>query len=206
VKIINKTNWQTSDLKKIFIECCKTKLDSWKNLKVEVTYSKSRWIHGEANYGGGLYDRGGRIWIFLPRNPIDKEYIDTRYHLTELKPYAYLDFKRMLAWVFIHELFHTLGKHHSEMKGNYYYKWRSYVHDPEKMSWADSLFLREKEVKTKLKIDLQTERYEHALAALKIKKAQLKRLQNQIKKWTQKRNYYEHVLIANGKIKKEDMR
>ena len=204
MKVTNETSWQTSDLKKIFIECCKTKLDSWKNLKVEVTYSRSRWIHGRASYGGGLYDNGGRIKIFLPRNPVDKEFIDTRWKWTEPKPYAYLNFKRMLAWVFMHELFHTLSKRHREMRGNYYYKWKSYVHDPEKMSWADNLLLRQKEVKTKPKPNLQMIRYEHVLETLKTKKSQLKRLQNQIKKWNDKRKYYESVLVASGKIEKED--
>lgn len=201
MKVTNKTNWQTSDLKKIFIECCKTKLDSWKYLKVEVTYSASRWIHGRAGYGGGLRG-GGNVKIFLPRNPIDKKYIDGRY--TEPRPYAFLNFKQVLAWVFIHELHHVLGKHHREMKDSYYLHWRSYARNPEKMSWVDDLQLRKEEVKEKPKMDLQTKRYEHVLAALKIKKSKLKRLQNQIKKWTQKRKYYESVLMTNGKIKKED--
>lgn len=201
MKVINETNWQTSDLKKIFIGCCKTKLDSWKNLKVEVTYSRSRWIHGKARYGGGLYGRG-KVEIFLPRKPINKEYIDARW--TEPRPYAYLNFKRVLAWVFIHELCHVVGRRHREMANSYYYEWRFYAHNPGRMSWVDSLLLREKEIKVKPKVDLQLKRYDHVLATLKDKKSKLKRLQNQIKKWDQKRKYYESVLVANGKIKEEE--
>jgi len=139
------------------------------------------------------------------RNPIDREYIEAKW--TEPRPYAYLNFKRVLAWVFIHELFHTLGRRHGAMIGNYYNKWKSgYLSDPEKMNWIDDLPLRKKEIKIKLKEDLRLKRYEHVIAMLKDKKSKLKRLQNQIRKWNQKRKYYEQVLIANGKIGKEDLR
>lgn len=200
MKVINSTEYQTKDLKKIFIECCKIKLDSWKYLKVEVTYSKSRWITGNVPYY-----RGEKVEIFLPRNPIDKEFIETRW--PDSRSYAYLNFKRVLAWVFIHELYHTLGRDHREMIGNYYNKWKSgYLSDPEKMSWVDDLPLRKKEIKIKPKEDLQLKRYECTLAMLKDKKSKLKRLQNQIRKWNQKRKYYERILVANRKIKKEDLR
>jgi len=199
MKVINSTEYQTKDLKKIFIECCKTKLDSWKDLKIEVSYSKSRWITGKAPYGRK------KVEIFMPRNPIDREYIEAKW--PEPRPYAYLNFKRVLAWVLIHELHHILDRHHREMIGNYYNKWKSgYLSDPERMSWVDDLPLRKKEIKTKPKEDLQLKRYEHILAMLKDKKSKLKKLQNQIRTWNQKRKYYERVLVANGKIKKEDLR
>ncbi|GAI43134.1 unnamed protein product, partial [marine sediment metagenome] len=172
MKVINTTEYQTKDLKKIFIECCKTKLDSWKNLRVEVNYSKSRWITGEAPYGRR------KVEIFLPRNPIDKEYIEAKWTIP--RPYAYLNFKRVLAWVFIHELHHVLDRHHRGMIGNYYNHWRFYANNPEKMNWIDDLPLRKKEIKIKPKEDLQLKRYEHVLAMLKDKKSKLKRLQNQI--------------------------
>ena len=198
MKVINSTEYQTRDLKKIFIECCKTKLDSWKNLRVEVSYSKSRWITGKAPYGRR------KVEIFLPKNPIDKEYIEAKWTIP--RPYAYLNFKRVLAWVFIHELHHVLNRHHREMIGNYYNHWRFYAANPEKMNWVDDLPLRKKEIKAKPKVDLQLKRYEHILAMLKDKKSKLKRLQNQIKKWNQKRKYYESILVASRKIKKEDLR
>lgn len=205
MKVTNSTKYLTKDLKRIFIECCKLKLDSWKNLKVEVTYNKSRWITGLAQFGGGLHDSGGKIQIFLPRNFVDKEFIDTRYRFTEPKPYAYLNFKQCLAWVFLHELFHTLNKRHHKMTGGYYAHYRDYASNPEKMSWVNNFPLRQREVQIKPKMNLQVKRYEHVLAALKDKKSKLKRLQNQIRKWTQKKLYYEHALTANKKIKKEDL-
>ena len=198
MKVINSTEYQTRDLKKVFIECCKTKLDSWKNLKVEVSYSKSRWITGKAPYGRR------KVEIFLPRNPIDKEYIEAKWTIP--RPYAYLNFKRVLAWVFIHELHHVLDIRHRGMIGNYYSHWRFYAANPEKMNWADDLPLRKKEIKAKLKVDLRLKRYEHVLAILKEKKSKLKRLQNQIKKWNQKRKYYESILVASRRIKKGDLR
>jgi len=136
MKIINSTEYQTRDLKKIFIECCKIKLDSWKNLRVEVSYTKSRWITGKAHYGGR------KVEIFLPINPIDKEYIEIRWTIP--RPYAYLNFKQVLAWVFMHELHHVLNRHHREMIGNYYSHWRFYAANPEKMNWVDDLPLRKK--------------------------------------------------------------
>lgn len=200
MKVINSTEYQTRDLKKIFIECCKIKLDSWKNLRVEVSYTKSRWITGNVPYY-----RGEKVEIFLPRNPLDKEYIEARW--PDPRPYAYLNFKRVLAWVLIHELYHTLGRDHREMMGNYYNKWKSgYLSNPEKMNWVDDLPLRKKGIKVKPKVDLQLKRYERILVMLKDKKSKLKRLQNQIKKWSQKRKYYERILIANGKIKRGNLK
>lgn len=195
MKVINSTEYQTKDLNKIFIECCKTKLDSWKNLRVEVSYVKSRWITGKAPYGGR------KVEIFLPRNPIDKEYIEVRWHIP--RPYAYLNFKRVLAWVFIHELHHVLDRHHREMIGSYFNKWSGYLSNSEKMSWVDNLPLRKKEIKIKPKEDLRLKRYEHVIKMIEQKEKILKRLRNQIKKWNTKKRYYEKVLTAAIKIKNE---
>lgn len=60
-----------------------------------------------------------------------------------------------------------------------------------------------KAIKIKPKVNLQLKRYEHVIKMIKRKEKILKRLRNQIKKWNQKRKYYERILVANGKIKKE---
>ena len=70
--------------------------------------------------------------------------------------------------------------------------------------WALEYPIIAKEVKLKPKKDLQLKRYENVLKTLKMKMSKLKRLQNQIKKWNQKKRYYEMALVVSGKIKKED--
>ncbi len=108
---------------------------------------------------------------------------------------------RLLARVFKHELDHCRGFKHNQMGGRFLD-----MGNLEKDNWALNYPIRQKESKVKPKPDLQLERYNHVLEMLKAKKSQLKRLQNQIKKWNQKRKYYESILIASGKIKEEDLK
>jgi len=198
MEIINKTNWRTSDLKKIitraFAEDDKVEgkylyrkylvikifnATPWQKHFLEHFKKKGIPVPRERRaYTGRAFLGGYRMIMKLPSNEIDK---------------------RMLVKIFVHELTHIRGYRHSKMG--------YWLTDKEAGSWMDDDInypVRQKEIKLKPKVDLQVKRYEHALAAVKDKKSKLKRLQNQIKKWTQKTRYYEHVLAANGKIKKED--
>jgi len=195
MKIINKTNWRTDDLKKLLTAAfneddrVEGKYKYRDRLRIEIVYSKGprRWVveaYKKRNlelpvrrlYSGYAFYNGNFMKLRIPKEKIDKE---------------------ILVKIFIHEAGHIRGFRHSGMR-----RWIDI-----EASWAkdDKYQMRQKETKVKPKVDLQLKRYEHILTLLKDKKSQLKRLQNQIKKWNQKRKYYESVLVASGKIKKEDI-
>lgn len=196
MKIINKTNWDTLDLKKVLTRALdeddkvEGKYGYRSYLEVTISYSKGypSWVvkrYQERNkelpvrerYSGNAWVGGTRMVLRVPRGKIDT---------------------RLLSRVFKHELDHCRGFKHNQMGGRYLD-----TKDLGRDNWALSYPIRQKEARVEPKPDLQVRRYEHVLEMLKAKKSQLKRLQNQIKKWNQKRKYYESVLVASGKIKEE---
>jgi len=191
--IINKTNWDTLDLKKVLIKALNEddKVEGgykYRNcLEVTISYSKGHpsWVISHYKrekkelrprevYSGNAWVNGTGMRLRVPREKFDV---------------------KRFARLFIHEMSHIRGIRSHRAIGT--------VKD-EDLKWTKDYSVRQKEVKVKPKSDLQVRRYEHVLEMLKAKKSQLKRLQNQIKKWNQKRKYYESVLVASGKIKKED--
>lgn len=189
--IVNKTHWDTDNLRKILIKALndddiiESKYQYRSGLKIVIVYSKGHSSWAIKNYGGlklaprELYS--GYAWL----------------NGSEMRlrvPREIFNVKRFVK-LFIHEMSHIRGIRSHRMIGTVKSK---------DLEWTKNYLVKREKIKIKTKVDLQTKRYEHVLAALKIKKTQLKRLQNQIKKWTQKRKYYESVLMANGKIKKED--
>ena len=190
MKIINKTHWETRPIWKLLTEALKRneKIEGRfmhrKYLEVEIVYSKKKnWGQPEQHFTGHATYNGSTMTIRVPREKIDT---------------------RVFARVFDHELYHNRGFKHNKLGviGGRFLN----LNTLEKDNWALEYIMTLKEPKLKLKpkVDLQLKRYNHVLALLKDKKSNLKRLQNQIKKWTQKRKYYEHILVTNGKIKKED--
>lgn len=194
MKVINKTHWDTLDLKKVLIRALdeddkvEGKYEYRSYLEVTISYSKGypSWVvkrYQEQNkelpirkrYSGNAWVNGTRMTLRVPREEFNVE------HFVE---------------VFIHEMSHIRGIRSHRAIGT--------VED-EDLKWTKNYSVRQKEAKVKPKPDLQLRRYEHVLEMLKAKKSQLKRLQNQIKKWNQKRKYYESVLVASRKIEEEDM-
>jgi len=195
MKITNKTNWDTLDLKKVLTRALdeddkvegKYKYRSY--LEVTISYSKGypSWVikhYQKQNkelpirerYSGSAWVGGTNMGLRVPREKFNVG------HFVE---------------VFIHEMSHIRGIRSHRAIGT--------VED-EELRWTKDYPVRQKEIKVKPKPDLQMRRYEHVLEMLKAKKSQLKRLQNQIKKWNQKRKYYESVLVASGKIKEEELK
>jgi len=193
MKIINKTHWDTLDLKKVLTRALdeddkvegKYKYRSY--LEVIISYSKGHpsWVvkhYQKQNkelpirerYSGSAWVGGNGMKLRVPREKFNVE---------------------RFVRIFIHEMSHIRGIRSHRAIGT--------VKD-EDLGWTKDYPVRQKEIIVKPKPDLQVRRYEHVLEMLKAKKSQLKRLQNQIKKWNQKRKYYESVLVASGKIKEED--
>lgn len=195
MKIINKTHWNTKSIHKLIAETLKrsNKIEGVfkrrKYLEIEIVYSKKRqgdFSKPEHHFTGNATYNGNHMKLRIPRDKIDS---------------------RVFARVFDHELYHLRGWHHNKLGviGGRFLD----VKNLEKDNWAleFSITLNEEEPKpniekSKSKIDLQLKKYNHVLTLLKDKKSKLKRLQTQINKWTQKRRYYEHILVANGKLKK----
>ena len=193
MKITNKTNWRTSDLKRILIRALNEDdkvegLYKHRNcLKIMIVYSK-----GHPSWVIRSYKEKGRD---LPARELYSGYAWLRGNNMRLRiPRETLDVKRF-ARLFIHEMSHIRGIRLHRAIGT--------VND-EDLKWTENYSAEIEKAKVKQKPDLQTKRYNNVLIALKDKKSKLKRLQNQIKKWTQKKRYYEHVLVASGKIEKED--
>lgn len=190
MEIINKTGWDTLDLKKVLTRALdeddkiEGKYKYRSSLTVAISYSKGHpsWVVEHCKkggrelparelYSGSAWVGGSRMKLRVPREKFNVE---------------------RFARVFIHEMSHIRGFRSHRAIGT--------VKD-EDLKWTRGYSVKEKEIKVKPKVDLQLKRYEHVLVMLKAKKSQLKRLQNQIKKWNQKKKYYESVLVANGKIK-----
>lgn len=187
MRIKNETKYNTADLKRLFLACCKQVRTGKKirgNLNVRVIDHKRRL--SRANYWGtwALINLGG--------------YMNNKERGTR-------DWWRAVAWIACHEFLHSRGVSHRKMSSrySYFYYWSQIDKNPEKMAWADDYPVRLKETKVKPKVDIQIVRYDKVLARIKEWQIKVKRGQNILKKYTAKKRYYEKVLIAAGKLPKE---
>jgi len=196
MKIINKTDWKTEDLKRILTKALNEddKIEGRyryrSQLEIEIVYSKGprKWVvesYKRRNleipehwlYSGYAYFNGNLMRLRIPKEKIKKV---------------------ILAKIFIHEMGHIRGYRHSGMG-----RWTEID-----VPWIkdDEYQIRKKEVNKKPREDLQLKRYNHVIEMIREKEKILKRLRNQIRKWNQKRKYYERILVASTKIKKEDLK
>ena len=193
MRIINKTDWKTADLKKILTRALNEddKIEGkylYRNrLEIEIVYSKGprKWVvesYKKRNlempehwlYSGYAYYSGNLMRLRVPKREISKA---------------------LLAKMFIHEMGHIRGHKHSGM-GRWLDIETLWIED-------DEYQIKKKEIKGKPREDLQLKRYNHVIEMIKQKEKILKRLRNQIKKWNAKKRYYQRVLTAAGKIKSE---
>jgi hypothetical protein len=186
MKITNKTHWDSRDLKKIFSKAMSLndKLEGRyqrkSQLLVEVVYSKRTWANVQSQFSGYAYRNGNYMRLRVPRKPFDQ---------------------RLLVRLFVHELYHCRGFSHDQM-GEVYLNIKNLEIDNWVLEYSVRKILKNK----KPKRDLQITRYEHVLQMVKDKKSKLKRMQNQLAKWTAKKRYYEKALVEAGKINKEDIK
>ncbi|MBA7544766.1 hypothetical protein ES705_37127 [subsurface metagenome] len=190
MKVINKTHWNTSDLKRVLVKALNEddKIEGrYKHrgyLRITIVYSKGwpSWVikhYQKQNkeipirkvYSGNAWVNGTVMGLRVPREKFNVE------HFVE---------------VFIHEMSHIRGIRSHRAIGT--------VKD-EDLEWTKEYSVTQKEARVKPKVDLQLKRYNHVIEMIKQKEKILKRLRNQIKKWNAKRRYYERALTAAGKIK-----
>ena len=175
MKLLNKSRWKTLDLKKLFTEVIR------RNSKVEGKLDQWKKIEIEIIssrnrcYSGHAMYNGAYIRLRFPTENIDPVFV---------------------AWLFEHELYHIRGYHHNQLD-----KATMGRGSMDEWAWAKEYSIEATLPKSKPKEDIQLKRYNRILAVIQTKAKTLKRLQNQIKKWTLKKRYYEKTLVASGKLK-----
>lgn len=174
MKIINKTNYDTLSIKKLFTRCLvedekvEGLLMQKERLRVIVKYS-----NGDGGAVRGVAIIGGtKITMRIPRNNIEER-------------------MEAVAWVFIHELAHIRGYRHKQITNEPYREMVKF--------WANEYKIEIKKARAETKVDLKVIRYEHVCKKLEEKGRALKRIQKQIKKWNSKKKYYERTLMAAQK-------
>lgn len=178
MKIINKTHWQTRQLKAIIVRVANTELKGYekrkKRLIIEITYSRKGGHHGCA-YVGGTH-----AYLRIPKAEVDKP---------------------QFAWLVAHELSHIRGQHHKTMTKPQLY-WSLYfdqrmdatstrctsdINEP-LYSWAKDLPLEVKLTRDKIKPTVNQDMLKIE-AAEKRWNTKLKRAQTALKKLANKRKY-----------------
>jgi len=190
MKVINKTNWDNSDLKKILVKALN------EDDKVEGKYKYRNYLEITISYS-----KGWPSWVikhYQKQNkelPIREIYSGIAWvNGTGMRlrvPKEKFNVERFVR-IFIHEMSHIRGVRSHKLIGT--------VKD-EDLEWTKDYSVRQKEVKVKPKVDLQLKRYEHVIKMIEQKEKILKRLRNQIKRWNAKKRYYEKVLTAAGELR-----
>ena len=191
MKIVNKTQWRTEDLRKLFLAGMRER-GTTHDLTVTVGYSRTGRVTGRARYGR-FYDKvgphalgsafrtryvpGHTMTIRLPApGRVWKLRVDGRWPEQEI------------AAVFMHELAHNLGVRHRDMHPDL-------RHCKQEITWADpTLSIRKAE--PKLKPDKAITREEHSREKVVELTSRIKRLTTQLRKWKDKVRYYDRKKAA----------
>lgn len=176
MKIINNTHWRSEHLRAFITRIAQDEIEpsARKALVVTVKYNRAKdkgWCSGRAKLGRPV------MTIMVPSQVVDK--ID-------------------LAHVIAHELAHTRGMDHNQMRGSARYRrvgnWR------EIYGWAEAMPLEKEAPKKKPRADVQLQRYARALAAEQRWATKLKRAQTALRNLRPKLRRYERILTAAGKL------
>lgn len=185
MKIINKTKWDTRHLRAFISEVMKRSPEHIKRKFIHRNYRKRLVCEFGYNRGGNRFGGyvTGRAYLnsFSMRIMVGSQKVD----------------KVDLAKVVAHELAHTLGYTHEDMKGNPLFVRDHGARYRELYAWAETLPLDLVAPTVKLKgAELQELRYHRAQAAIGRWTAKLKRAQIALKKLTRQERYYERALAS----------
>lgn len=171
LRVKNETDYRTSDIRKLFIECMKQEGVVSCFVKVKSTSGRT---HGTALLNSHW------VTMYLPDTLV-------RYHSgsgkTSRVKYAELkdDEAISVAQVFRHELGHNLGLRHDDMVA----LWKI------DCDWASQYTIRRKKPPKKKSRDVVKERHEKALKKVKHYTSKVKLYTTLLKKWKKKLAYYE---------------
>jgi len=213
MKIVNKTQWNTLDLKKLLTRTLNEyeKVEGQfpdyqrKRLTVEITTGR---FSGYAYYNSHY----ARVRIPKPEprlppwwkkadfeKPENQEFIEQQERGYQ-KMIANMSEK--IADVFMHELDHCKGYRHKQMPGGGYCLQKD-------VEFAKEYEIRPKAVQARPKRDLQRERYNHAIEMVKEAEKRIKKLKSYtklaktiLKKWEGRVKYYEKELLLKDELNK----
>lgn len=178
MRIDNRTDWRTDDLRRIFsmvlarwnrMETGRRRVPS-KTLRISIVYART-----SKTGSGWAYLNSGRMRLCLPRDGLDI---------------------RKVAFLFEHELAHCAGYDHKDMADLMSWK----TADTKRYDFVEGMEVRGKEAVKPPKTDVQIIRYERVIASRKRWETKLKRAQTALKKLKQKERYYEKALNADGRL------
>lgn len=170
MRVTNKTDYSTLDLKKLFTRCMdEEEIEGGQRdaLWIEVVYSRR-------SYTGYAYIKGTYTRLRIPREGLNP---------------------RRLAWLACHELAHIRGVRGHRKMGRQY-GWKA---DMEAFAWADAFTVSKSEPRSAAPAkDLIAARAEHAMKMLERALTRLRRAETLAAKWRRKATYYQHVLHSRA--------
>lgn len=177
LKLINRTQWSSRDLRKLIMAVFRKEGEAHYRHTVYCEPQKGKFSESWIFRGSRASIGGNYIIMVIPKTFYEwSRGIDGTRKCEEVPFMA-----ERFAQVFSHELDHNKGLRHKEM-----------FHSTEKnCEWARDYEVAKKEVKAKPRMDIIQKRYENTLYHINDKTRKLKRLENQLKKWRQKKLHYE---------------
>jgi len=171
MKIINKTNWNTKDIRKVIKKVCEHEGFELPKI-VEIYQRKSR-------VGGWGYIHRSHIKLnFYFRDKIVSENGKVEY----VEPKEITGERLMrLGAIISHEITHTLGERDKDM----------IIKPKEEFEFLRNMVIRKQEKKKKQKKDIVKQRYEKVIKKVKLYRSKIKRYKTLLKKWEKKKKYYE---------------
>jgi hypothetical protein len=176
--IKNSTNWDTSDLRRLFHKCVQ-EVEKVEKPNYRFKDRRRRFTLEIMNTEGGSRGRAttGGHWVMIK---IPRDWAE---------PEMSFDHKINLARLMIHEYYHTIGfSYHDKRnyKNDFTAKWE--------VDWVKNYPIKPKQIIIKPKQDIKTKRYQQAIKNLALATTRKKRSETIYKKWRDKCSYYRRQL------------
>lgn len=182
MRIVNKTKWNTKQLRTIFTKCLqeirKTEdIKWWRKLTVHVVWHRSWWVGGYAYYNSTL------LIMKMPRKSFTEPVRDG------------LDFTQAVADTFIHEFGHCFGIKHGPSRKTIEHVYRDWI----KATFSNETYpLSLDKAEKVMKENVIVKRYNQAMANCTRAATRVKRAKTIFEKWTRKVKYYETKMAMKG--------
>jgi len=175
MKFVNKTKWNTRDLRKLTLAILKHSGQS---------KPESLTIIPRNRYGGLATIRAYKNWVRMyVLNPFKQGYSADNSTCSEAIRYRCIPFDtQRYSQILIHEIGHNEGLRHREMVNS------TTINIPDSIL---KINIREIIQKNKVRQNIKEVRLEHAIKMLKLNRSKLQRAEKLVKKWSQKIKYYE---------------